>query len=290
MNENRKTHLQILEKFNYLKGQSFSTFQQTFLNQPPDQHVDDTHHLLSKIRGVYVPKQYDYAYSIKISIDSNNYQNEVKYDGSRIKIKYYLPNRNLDSQKARDILAIGQNYHNKVPLGIVVKESNIYKVLGLGLITKLNDNFIHIICDLSKSINTKKINNASQEFRTESEATVKVRLKQGYFKDRLLTKYDSCCICGCDISPLLVASHIKPWSKSNNIERLDINNGLMLCAAHDALFDKGFITFNPSGYVIISNRINNYNLSILNISDDFKIEVNSDMIVYLNYHTEHIFK
>lgn len=36
----------------------------------------------------------------------------------------------------------------------------------------------------------------------------------------------------------LVASHIKTWSHSNNIDRLDIQNGLLLCPNHDALFDK----------------------------------------------------
>ncbi|HBV23516.1 MAG TPA: hypothetical protein DEB42_07020 [Jeotgalicoccus sp.] len=290
MNDLRKIHLQILDKFNYLKGKTFSTFQHTFLNQPPDKFVDVNHHLLSKVRGVYVPKEYDYAFSIKISIDSHNYQNEVYFEESKVKIKYYLPNKNLDSQKARDILAIGNNYHNSIPVGIVIKESNMYSVLGLGLITDLNDDFIHIICDIDQNVETKYIKETAQNFVTESKASVKVRLKQGYFKDRLLTKYNSCCLCGCDISSLLVASHIKPWSKSNSIERLDINNGLLLCAAHDALFDKGIITFNSDGKIHVSNSINSFNREILNLNTEFEIEINKKMVEYLDYHQKYIFK
>ncbi|MDR7021152.1 HNH endonuclease [Aeromonas salmonicida] len=47
---------------------------------------------------------------------------------------------------------------------------------------------------------------------------------------------------------LLIASHIKPWSKcDNNTERLDGNNGLLLSPHIDKLFDRGWITFTDAG-------------------------------------------
>ena len=40
---------------------------------------------------------------------------------------------------------------------------------------------------------------------------------------------------------ILIASHIKPWRVSNNNERLDVYNGLLLLPNLDKLFDKGYI-------------------------------------------------
>lgn len=55
--------------------------------------------------------------------------------------------------------------------------------------------------------------------------------------------------CGfCGFSPksllkegLLWGSHIKPWSASNDDERLDPLNGIAACRMHDAAFDRGLI-------------------------------------------------
>ncbi|WP_423738856.1 HNH endonuclease [Clostridium cochlearium] len=39
----------------------------------------------------------------------------------------------------------------------------------------------------------------------------------------------------------LIASYIKPWSISNDNEKLNDNNGILLCSNNDILFDKGYI-------------------------------------------------
>ena len=46
---------------------------------------------------------------------------------------------------------------------------------------------------------------------------------------------------------LLIASHIKSWKDSEDYERTDINNGLLLNPTYDALFDKHLIGFEDSG-------------------------------------------
>jgi len=49
------------------------------------------------------------------------------------------------------------------------------------------------------------------------------------------------------------ASHAKPWRDCiNNDERLDGENGLLLTPSIDHLFDRGFITFEDSGVLVIS--------------------------------------
>lgn len=54
---------------------------------------------------------------------------------------------------------------------------------------------------------------------------------------------------------MLVASHIKPWRDSNNQERLDKFNGLLLLANLDKAFDLGFILFTDTGLVMISSQL-----------------------------------
>ena len=59
----------------------------------------------------------------------------------------------------------------------------------------------------------------------------------GRFRDDLVASFGGrCCLSGLDVTELLRASHIKPWRDSNNIERLDPYNGLLLSPAYDAAF------------------------------------------------------
>ncbi len=64
-----------------------------------------------------------------------------------------------------------------------------------------------------------------------------------------------CEVTGFDKLAVLIASHIVPWTDSNDNERLDVNNGLLLSPTYDALFDKHFISFEDSGSIILSDTI-----------------------------------
>ena len=93
---------------------------------------------------------------------------------------------------------------------------------------------------------------------TETQATVKVRRGQQFFRQSVLTAYDvRCCISGINVPRLLVASHIKPWGKFPN-ERLNPRNGLCLSTLHDAAFDDGLITLNEKLGVVLSRHLRNY--------------------------------
>ena len=83
---------------------------------------------------------------------------------------------------------------------------------------------------------------------TERDALIRSRIGQGRFRYDLLEMWEGrCCITGLDIDALLRASHIKPWRDSNNAERLDPYNGLLLSPGYDAAFDKGLITLRLMG-------------------------------------------
>jgi predicted restriction endonuclease len=93
---------------------------------------------------------------------------------------------------------------------------------------------------------------------TETEATVKIRRGQQFFRQSILNAYDvRCCISGINVPRLLVASHIKPWGKFPE-HRLDPRNGLCLSAIHDAAFDAGLITLDQNLGVVLSNRLRSY--------------------------------
>ncbi len=93
---------------------------------------------------------------------------------------------------------------------------------------------------------------------TETQANVKVRRGQQFFRQAVLTAYDvRCCISGINVPRLLVASHIKPWGKFP-AERLNPRNGLCLSALHDAAFDSGLITLDNKLSVVLSKRLRSF--------------------------------
>lgn len=120
-------------------------------------------------------------------------------------------------------------------------------------------------------------------------AVVKARVNQGAFRDALIRKYNSCCLCGVDDINLLIASHIKPWADSSGEERTDVNNGLLLCPNHDKLFDRGYISFDESGGILISNSLNDSNKDCMSVCTDMNIDVSPDMQGYLKFHRENRF-
>ena len=123
----------------------------------------------------------------------------------------------------------------------------------------------------------------------EREAVVKVRVNQSIFRDMLLKKYGKCCLCGVTDQHLLVASHIKPWSVCEQAERLDPNNGLLLCPNHDKLFDGGYITFDTDMNVVISRRLSENDRVFMNISEDMSIEPDYKREKFMKYHREVVF-
>ena len=126
--------------------------------------------------------------------------------------------------------------------------------------------------------------------RTEIETLIKARLGQGRFRKKLLELYPSCPLTGLDIEPLLIASHIKPWSVCDDNERLCRFNGLMLAPNIDRLFDNGLITFDTDGTIKISPTIDSENQKRLGISPDMKLKIRPKSKKYFEYHRNHVFQ
>ncbi|MFR1482875.1 HNH endonuclease [Phascolarctobacterium faecium] len=124
---------------------------------------------------------------------------------------------------------------------------------------------------------------------TEKETIIKARIGQGVYRKNILEKYNNqCLVTGIDNIKLLVASHIKPWAICNNNERIDVNNGLLLSANMDRLFDCGLITFNNIGKMFISSFVGKENEKRLQISQEIIVDLKptDKLLDYLEYHQD----
>lgn len=124
----------------------------------------------------------------------------------------------------------------------------------------------------------------------ERIALTKVRVNQSIYRRGLIRKYKHCCLCGVSSEDFLIASHIKPWSVSEADEKLDFDNGLLLCPNHDKLFDSGYLTFDNNGSIMISKNLGEVDKVFLNVNEEMKIYMNEKTKKYMKYHREHIYK
>lgn len=94
-----------------------------------------------------------------------------------------------------------------------------------------------------------------------------------------------------DLGSLFVASHIKGFSDPNtkNEEKYDVNNGLLLCANADALFDKHLISINENKELIFSFLLDGdikLKNQLLLLQPIFKPILNDKRMEYLAYHRQ----
>ena len=144
---------------------------------------------------------------------------------------------------------------------------------------------------IMKHPSERSFSNLSKDQITTRKNLIDARIGQGEFRKKLEHKWESCAVSGVNERRLLTASHIKPWSKSNNIERLDRENGILLVSTIDRAFDSGLITFSDSGATIFSKKANKKDMEKAGIIQSMKLRmITDDMKPYLKYHREEIFQ
>lgn len=120
---------------------------------------------------------------------------------------------------------------------------------------------------------------------TERKGLVTSRVGQGYYRQQIIEKWGGeCPITGINIKSILISSHIVSWSESNDEERLDVENGILLSPLFDSLFDRHLISFQDTGKILVSNTLNEENIKRLGISEEIKIPVTDGMKKYLKVH------
>lgn len=127
---------------------------------------------------------------------------------------------------------------------------------------------------------------------TEKEAIVLARRGQGLFRQRVAEIERRCRVTGVSKLEYLRASHTKPWRDSTNVERLDGENGFLLSPDVDLLFDRGLISFENTGKVLLSPVADRSVIERLGITADMLSNVgrfSSGQVRFLDFHRENIF-
>lgn len=121
-------------------------------------------------------------------------------------------------------------------------------------------------------------------------ASIQARLGQGKYRQDLIDKWEgACAVTGLTCLRALRASHVMPWKGANNESRLDPNNGLLLSANLDALFDAGLISFTAEGEMLVSDEVIAQERVQLGIPMRLRIQPSAELKRYLAHHRTHIF-
>ena len=127
---------------------------------------------------------------------------------------------------------------------------------------------------------------------TTRQAVVMARRGQGLFKQNVQRIESHCRVTQVDQIEHLRASHCKPWRDASNAERLDGENGLLLTPDVDHLFDRGFISFEDNGTVLVSPVVHRESLHRMGLDDALHRNVggfSEGQRSYLSFHRESVF-
>jgi hypothetical protein len=112
---------------------------------------------------------------------------------------------------------------------------------------------------------------------TERKGLITSRVGQGAYRKRIVHRWEyQCAVTGFNKLEVLVASHIVPWKEASDNERLDVHNGILLSPTYDALFDRHLISFENTGKIILSNKIETQAFQKIGVNGNEKIKNFSD--------------
>lgn len=128
---------------------------------------------------------------------------------------------------------------------------------------------------------------------TEAERMVVQRVGQDVFRSALLEYWNGRCpLSGLAVAELLRASHIKPWADcATDVERLDVFNGLLLAPQLDAAFDRGFMTLDDEGRVVLAYSLDAGARVALGFDGSLReVSLTDAHRTYLRWHRERVFR
>lgn len=129
--------------------------------------------------------------------------------------------------------------------------------------------------------------------QTEKEQVIIARRGQGLFRQNVQSLERFCRVTKVDRPEHLRASHCKPWRDcETNEERLNGENGLLLTPSIDHLFDRGFISFEDKGELLISPVAHNASLNRMGVPTADRINVgpfSEGQREFLEFHRNYVF-
>jgi len=213
------------------------------------------------------------------------YPNTIKTISNHL-AKKGVPNHNIYSivcpKIARELRDVYLRYHDIFELN--KRGNHMYSRafdLYIEFLDKNNVGF-SIEQDIDTVLSDEMLTN------TQKSTLITSRVGQGKYRDQLVEYWHGCSVTGCKQIPLLVASHIKPWAMSNDEERLDLYNGFLLLPNIDTAFDKGRISFDSSGSILISSDFREFEL--FGVTPKMKIVMSDKHQPYLDYHRNNVYE
>ncbi len=207
-------------------------------------------------QGIWKPRVFELPLSITTVI-SGPYRDSFSHDG------YLLYKYRGTDPNHRDNVGLREAMKRQVPLiyfNNVVKGKYhaIWPVFIVGddpanltfTVAADDEKYIHAIEDDARlTVHDSAVEQARRSYVT---ATVRQRLHQRSFRERVLSAYrEQCALCRLKHRELLDAAHIIPDGDPEG--EPVVTNGLSLCKLHHAAFDSLFLAVNPD-YVIEIRR------------------------------------
>lgn len=181
------------------------------------------------------------------------------------------------------------DFEDSKELSVRVPRLKFTKETAIKYDVEMKTKYSHdVLCELERldiDVENKTIEEIN-EVGEVIERVVKARKNQNKFREALFKRDGKCKICGLAHKELLIASHIKPWSKSTPEEKLNPFNGFLLCPNHDSLFDKHLISFKDNGEIIISKRLSEKEQELLSINKDIVINIEEGNKKFLKEHRD----
>lgn len=154
-------------------------------------------------------------------------------------------------------------------------DEGLFKFDDLDEGTKFERKCVETNREIKYSLRNKDYDNEEKNAYIKSIVKRRNPQLQSKFREDLLDEFGSkCAVCDIKDKNLLIASHIidlclcKNEKDEYDTEKMfDPNNGLLLCACHDALFDKKLISFEHSnGKVLKREKVSKRTLDLCNIN------------------------
>jgi|694.fasta_scaffold129695_3 putative restriction endonuclease len=137
----------------------------------------------------------------------------------------------------------------------------------------------------------REIQNRPDIAQTTKEQMIQARRGQGQFRSRVERIEKGCRVTGLSIGEHLRASHSKPWRDSTDSEKLDGANGLLLAPHIDHLFDRGYISFEADGALLVSPQLQDEAKQALSVPTGLRTKpFSAEQAAYLEHHRQHVFR
>ena len=235
---------------------------------------DKSRMICSTAKGIYKPKNTDFALSVKEVLGSqyNDKKPIDNIDGSWV-YDYHQEGDNIKEQDNNpQNIGIINCMNKKIPIIVCIQKSRKpdptkYLIKGIGLVTKWEDGFFRIEstsynkCFKNRQVfeNEKLVEvftqylddydpKSEKDGREKTLREISIRRGQDKFRKILLSAYNNqCSITGCSVLSVLEAAHI---TKYNGINSNTVTNGLLLRADIHTLWDLGLIAINEYNYTV----------------------------------------